>query len=338
MLFGYSGFAFIIAGLIIAKPARFMTLLRRYRIFAFIFLLVIPFVFAAFRALGKSNPNWPVLGVPMIHEKEGDIMVHLASIFAFWIAGIESRVNPIWVVLLVANAAVIGVVDRAGQVAFMAAFAVCAIARPTHPVITRLIVAGILVTFALWVTNIHIPMVKGREISFDQIVTNFRSMTSDTGSVGLDSTKEWRVDWWHKIEQYALNGPYRWTGKGFGVNLAEDDGFQVLSDNSLRSPHNAHMNILARMGIPGVLIWAVIHLAWAGFVAAGYVKARMRNDSRWQAVFLFLFCSWMCFLINSSFDVYLEGPMGAVWFWCVWGMGAAAVYLYKQRPEVLYVS
>ena len=124
MLFGYSGFAFIIAGLIIAKPARFITLLRRYRIFAFIFLLIIPLVFAAFRALGKSNPNWPVLGVPMIHEKEGDIMVHLASIFAFWIAGIDSKVNPIWVVLLIANAAVIGVVDRAGQVAFMAAFAV----------------------------------------------------------------------------------------------------------------------------------------------------------------------------------------------------------------------
>ena len=85
-------------------------------------------------------------------------------------------------------------------------------------------------------------------------------------------------------------------------------------------------------------MWAIMHLAWAAFVAAGYFKARIRNDSRWQAVFLFLFCSWMCFLINSSFDVYLEGPMGAVWFWCVWGMGAAAVYLYKQRPEILYVS
>ena len=87
-------------------------------------------------------------------------------------------------------------------------------------------------------------MVKGREISFDQIVTNFKSMTGDTGSAGLDSTKKWRVDWWNKIEQYSLYGPYRWTGKGFGVNLAEDDGFQVLTDNSLRSPHNAHMNIL----------------------------------------------------------------------------------------------
>jgi len=30
----------------------------------------------------------------------------------------------------------------------------------------------------------------------------------------------WRVNWWHTIEQYTIHGPYRWTGKGFGVNLA----------------------------------------------------------------------------------------------------------------------
>lgn len=338
MLWGYSAIAVIVAGLVITYPRQLLVLLHRYRRFAYIFLAIIPFVFAAFRALGRGAPVWPVLGVPIIHEKEGDIMVHLAGIFAFWIAGLDGKVRPLWIVLLTANAAVIGVVDRAGMLAFLAVFFVCGVCRPRHPIIWRICAAAAFVVFVLWVTDIHIPMVKGREISFNQIVTNVGSMTRDTGSEGLDSTKEWRVDWWRKIRHYTIYGPYRWTGKGFGVNLAEDDGFQVLQDNSLRAPHNAHMDFLAREGVTGVIIWAVLQLAWGLAVGAGYLKSRIKDDARWQAVFLFLFCSWMAFVINSSFDVYLEGPMGAMWFWTVFGVGAAAVHLYKRRPEILYVT
>src|SRR6185312_11527855 len=134
---------------------------------------------------------------------------------------------------------------------------------------------------------------------------------------------------------YTIHGRYRWTGKGFGVNLAEDDGYQVLQDNSLRAPHNAHMDILAREGVPGVAIWVVLQLVWIGGVVIEYVKARMTNDTRWQSVFLFLICYWMAFMINASFDVYLEGPMGAVWFWMTFGVGAAAIHLHRRRPEVL---
>lgn len=340
MLWGYSVFAFIIAGLILSQPARVVGLLRRYSTFAYVFLLVIPVVAGAYRALGSSMPRWPVLNVAMIQEKEGDVMVHLSGIFAFWIAGIAGRVKPVWIVLLTICAAVMGVVDRAGQLAFMATFVVCALCRPRHPVIWRLFLAGVLFVFALWVTRIDIPIApdKGRNISFDQIVANVTSMTSDSGTEGLDSTKEWRMNWWHDIVRYTVYGPYRWTGKGFGVNLAEDDGYQVLRDNSLRAPHNAHMDILAREGVTGVAIWVVLQLGFIAGLVMEYYRARVNRDSRWQAVFLFLICYWLAFMINASFDVYLEGPMGAVWFWVVFGFGAAAIHLHKRRPEILYVS
>ena len=51
---------------------------------------------------------------------------------------------------------------------------------------------------------------------------------------------------------------------------------------------------------------------------------------------LFLLAIWLAFLVNSSFDVFLEGPMGAAWFWTIFGTGAAAAWLYRRHPQVLY--
>jgi hypothetical protein len=342
MLYGYSGFAVIVASLILSNPTRLVTLLRRYRTFAYLFLALIPIVMALFRGARQAIPAWPWAGVPIIHEKEGDIMVHLACILAFWISGLPGKVKPIWMILLTANVAAAGVIDRAGLLSFLMVVALCTASKPRNAIVWRVSVAAVFAALALWITNVHIPVPggKGRDISFEQIVTNVQSLAgADTGAEGMDSTKEWRVDWWHTIAKYTFFGPYRWTGKGFGVNLADDDGnFQVLRDNSLRSPHSAHMNFLAREGVPGLALWIVLQLFWFFSMASGYYTARVRDDSRWEAVFLFLIACWMAFLINSSFDVFFEGPMGGVWFWTIFGVGAAAHYLHKRQPEVLYFA
>ncbi len=52
-------------------------------------------------------------------------------------------------------------------------------------------------------------------------------------------------------------------------------------------------------------------------------------------MFLFLLAYWMAFMINTAFDVFLEGPMGGIWFWTVYGIGLAAVWLHKHNPAVL---
>jgi hypothetical protein len=36
---------------------------------------------------------------------------------------------------------------------------------------------------------------------------------------------------------------------------------------------------------------------------------------------------WLAMLVNASFDVYLEGPQGGIWFWSVFGLGLAAARL-----------
>ena len=80
-------------------------------------------------------------------------------------------------------------------------------------------------------------------------------------SSALEGTKEFRLRWWSDIINYTINGPYFWTGKGFGINLADDDGFQVYADHSLRAPHNGHIEILARTGVPGLILWILMNAA-----------------------------------------------------------------------------
>lgn len=338
MLWGYSGFALIVAALIVSDPTRLLTLLERYKRFTRIFLIAIPIVGLVYRGLWYSLPRWPWAGVPIIEEKEGDVLVHLSGILAFWIAGLETDVNPIWMVLLTINVAAMGVIDRAGLLAFGVATAVCAVYRPLHPMIWRLAGAMVVAVVLLWATNIHIavPGGKGREISFDQFVTNVKSMTSDTGTDGLDSTKEWRMEWWRDIVRYTVRGKYFWSGKGFGVNLADDDGYQVMSDRSLRAPHSAHLDMLARAGVPGLVLWVILQASWGLGVFAAFLSSRRNGEERWQGVLLFLLALWAAFLVNASFDVFLEGPMGAAWFWTIFGAGAAAAWLYRRHPEVLY--
>ena len=66
-----------------------------------------------------------------------------------------------------------------------------------------------------------------------------------------------------------------------------------------------------------------------------YYKARRAGEMRWCGLFLFLGAFWLAFLINASFDVFLEGPMGGIWFWSIYGTGIGALWIYKHHPEVL---
>ena len=131
-------------------------------------------------------------------------------------------------------------------------------------------------------------------------------------------------------------GEPSWTGKGFGINLADDDGYQGTAwEGQLRSPHNGHLTMLARGGVPGLALWLLVHGVWAAEVINRYFQAKAAGQRRWQGLFLFLFLYWGAFMANASFDVFIEGPMGGIWLWTIYGVGLAAVWAYRRCPEVL---
>ena len=125
----------------------------------------------------------------------------------------------------------------------------------------------------------------------------------------LSGTKEWRLHWWNTIIDYTINGPYFWTGKGFGVDLGADDNvIHINPDNPVyptRSPHSAHLTMLARAGVPGLALWLLTLAWWGTVVLTNMVRARLRGDRAWARFFLLTFCYACGFLIDASVDVTL---------------------------------
>jgi hypothetical protein len=334
VLWGYAIFAFYVGAVLLAEPARLQKILGWYERFSRVFLITVPIIWSITHFLNSFIPDWPWIDQHIIQIKEGDALVHLGGILAFWASGLGPKPTLRWLVLLTFDAAICGVIDRAGLMSFMFVFFVCFALRPRSIIPWRIgcTVGAVLSILAVTGISIEVPGGKDRVLSFSQIIENVTSIGGDTSSEGLAGTKEWRMEWWTDIVNYTVHGEYFWRGKGYGINLADDDGYQV-GDGTLRSPHSVHMSILARSGVTGLALWAAL-LGTFGFgVGWGLLTARRRGDVRWAAIFLFIGCYWTAFVINASFDVFLEGPMGGIWFWSLYGVGIACLWMYRNKSR-----
>lgn len=172
---------------------------------------------------------------------------------------------------------------------------------------------------------------KGRPATLQQMVENLFSIFGSSSDGGLEGSKQFRLAWWGTIVDYTVFGDYFLGGKGFGVNLADADGFQATVDHSLRSPHNSTMTVLARMGVPGLLLWLLVQGAFAiGLLRATLAHRRLGN---WQlaAVGGVLLVYWFAMMVDTSFDPYLEGPQGGIWFWTIFGLGLVVMRIGRLR-------
>jgi hypothetical protein len=200
-----------------------------------------------------------------------------------------------------------------------------------------LILVGVLLVSVVALGDPQIDIGRARRLSLDQAISNIVSIigVGDDSEGGLEATKAWRLAWWDSIIGYTVSGPYFWTGKGFGVNLADDDGFQVEADGSLRSPHNGHITMLARGGVPMLTLWILVQAAFLTTVLRAARRARAAGLEVWSRTVGWVVVYWLAAIINMSFDVYLEGPMGGVLFWSIVGLGLAIARIVDERIAAL---
>jgi hypothetical protein len=78
-----------------------------------------------------------------------------------------------------------------------------------------------------------------------------------------------------------------------------------MTEDDVRSPHSFHLSIMARFGIPLFLLW----LYWLFLLFKPIFSKKLGHQQ------LAITCILIGFIFNASFDVYLEGPMGAFPFW-----------------------
>lgn len=338
VVWGYGLFALIVAGVLTARPQRLAELDRSYFKFVKVFLAITPVAFVIGMWGSKFIPELPGSGMPIFGPyKTSDAMLHLTGCFAYLSVCIPSMsmIRP-WVFACMGGSIVCNFNGRAGLVAFAAGGAVVAILRPFNRLAIGTFVMAAVALAMFWVTDLRIELPpSGRYLSFEQFSDNISSITGDTDREELGGSKRWRLEWWNTIYQYTFHGKYFWNGKGFGVNLADDDGFQVMSDHSLRSPHNGHLTILARTGVPGFALWVAAQLAWALMIFDAFIRAARAKERRWMGIFVCLLAYWAAFIANISFDVFLEGPVGGIWFWVLFGVGLAAARIHKYHPEAL---
>jgi O-antigen ligase len=89
---------------------------------------------------------------------------------------------------------------------------------------------------------------QGRTVGVAQLKKNVTSIFNNDVEGGLADNKLWRLAWWYTIINEATEPKNALVGKGIGENLALISDVRV-EDESLRSPHNFHLNVLARFGV-----------------------------------------------------------------------------------------
>jgi hypothetical protein len=332
----YGCFAFIIIALLLEDAHRINTVVRWYGGFSNIYVLTIPFIFAFNHFLTDHIPLVPGTAVPLIFIAPSEVAVHLGGAAVFAVVGFR-KARPLWITFLVATLVMVCALTRGGMLAFAVPITFAALMLGKIRELAIVLVAGLAIFAVAYVLESTFTDYREGANSIDrpastrQIVNNIASIAGE-GQEQTEGTKRWRVDWWNVIVNNTVYGPYFWTGRGFGLNLAEADGFGAIRlAHPLRSPHNVHMTILARAGMPGLALWWALLASWFGMMMRTMWIARRRGQTDWAALFLFIACYDMAIVINATFDVTLEAPMQGVWFWCLIGLGIGSVMVYRAQ-------
>ena len=331
---GYAVFALLIWALV-SRREQFAMVTRAYRFVLPLFLLAVPAIWIVTTTLASIVPSFPGAPVPLITMKAGDIGVHLAGIAAFILLGLyRGRGRPprvpeaaLWVVWAAAFLIVV-VTNRGGFLSASVGLAAIVVLRPSLKLVPLALAGGVLLTI-LVLANPSMT-VNGRVFSPERVTDRAVSIFDRSGE--RQGTVNWRLDWWDTIIGYTVQGDHFWTGKGFGANLAEEDGF-LGQAQGLRSPHNATMTALARMGVPGLVFWLTFHIGFGVAMLRAYLRAQRAHDLFWAPILGWILVYWGAGIVNGSFDVYWEGPQGAIWMWTVIGLGLAALEIQRREAD-----
>ena len=334
----YGGFSFIVAALLIEDCRRINTLVRYYRIFLGIYVPAVPFLFPLGFYFGEDILTVPGTTVSLIWLGPGEVGTHLAGAAVFTLAGFR-KPTPVWTACLLAALVMASAVSRAAMLAFIVPVVLATLVLGKARMFAIIIPIGLMLLATTYLLETSFSSYREaqtsteRRVSSVQLVENAASILGRSGEQ-TESTKEWREKWWNIIVDNTVRGPYFWTGRGFGVNLGFEDGFgNPHNERPLRSPHNGHITILARAGIPGAALWGVFLAAWFGTLLHTMLLARRRGQAEWAGLLLFVACYAMSCVINATFDVALEAPMQGIWFWCLIGSGIGATMIYRYMQD-----
>jgi len=271
-------------------------------------------------------------GIPFFLYKNGDLACHLLVATFFMMNGaikMRLRYSLLNVILIGYLFLITATYNRGGMLSYIIGLSTflffsrkTALAQKYFSYL-KFIPIILIIVLPIYLNTKETGNYEGRKIGIEQLKTNVTSIVKHGKEQnGLDENVLWRLVWWGKIIDYTFLGPYFLQGKGLGINLSLDDSIQI-EDDSLRSPHNFHLNILARFGVP-------LFFLWLYFLYTFFIQFKNNNLSPEYLSYLSI---TLAFFINATFDVSLEGPMSAFPCWTFVGIAFATEVFGKEEQH-----
>lgn len=325
-VFNYACFTLILFLFIDEKELIWKKIKLIYNLYPFIPLLS----FTVFNLIPSLDTIKIFGDITIMNHKHSDMAIHLLISTIFLLRyNNEKKTNAqyYFILLIIFDFLIIASYSRSGTVSFIVGL-LCYLYFNKERVITssfkqilKSIVVGFIIILPIYASIQIQENFQGRTVGFDQLKNNFLSIVSSNDDVPatLEDNKIWRLVWWGKIINYSFTPQYFFTGRGLGMSLVKTDGIDANED--LRSPHNFHLTIMARFGV-------LVFFLWLYFLYQLFYEFFRRELTGNR----FLIASILiAFVINASFDVFLEGPMGAFPFWTFIGLLLIEEYYYNPK-------
>ncbi len=342
-LWYYALTAVLVVALVMAVPELPRRWARWYLPLVVVLLLWSP-VSMLLAGVGLTLPGSS--GVPLFSHKPGNIAVAVATAIGFlWLVPLTLKrtTRSALTALGIAVIFAIGTQNRGGLVAALAALLVTGVllGRRSRDLAVVLVATTVVGFVFAWGLDVHVTGGSGRDYSVAQLVENAASITgAQQDNSNLQGTITFRENLWSGVIDLAGSEGALSTGLGFGPNLAQQLGAAGSASDPLRSPHNSHVDVLARMGIIGLLLWV-------GFWGSWYLLMFRRSRDRYGAlspesrgIIKACMVGVAAILVNAYFDPTLESPQVAIWLWTLagLGLGVAATRISLHRNGIRRAS
>ncbi len=275
----------------------------------------------------------PFSGVSVLDHKPGNAAIAaLVVLGSLWLfpERHSARSRAVWSIMALVVMALSATQNRGGLVG-AAAGAMVGLAFVPFKRRLRLIVRavavialglGIAIQLSLKIPN---PGNEGRAFSASQLIANVASIGGAQESGNQGGTAAGRDQLWSLIFHEQVADGKLFLGLGFGLNLpySVDDYAVTDGPDPLRSPHNSHDDVLARMGLVGLSLWIALWLGWYWRLVGGCQRLARRGLYFRRQVGVLCVTVTTAILVSSFFDPQLEGAQVAALLWTAFGVGVA---------------
>jgi O-antigen ligase len=323
----YCLFAFFTAAALARSPdilERLLTQLGRFVPWLLIWLPI------GVTLAARHAPNVPFTTVSVLSHKTGNAAIAaLIALGSMWLFpnGRSARSRTVWSIMALVVIALSGTQNRGGLLGAVAGAVVgLAFYQNRLRLIARVVVLMALGLSLATLLSVHTPSAggQGRAFSASQLFANVGSLGGGQESGNLGGTVNGREQLWSQVLHKQTSDGLLIHGYGFGPNLAYlAGGLAAEGDpaDPLRSPHNSHLDVLARMGLVGFSLWIALWLGWYWRLVRRCRRLAERGLQARRHVAVLCLMVTTAILVSSFFDPQLEGAQVAALLWTAFGVG-----------------